>query len=57
MANIMLAEAKAYCDRCHQDEWLYLNDGEEYGLLCEACMNKTGAEALTPKSRKEGGER
>jgi len=48
MADIMLAVAKAYCDRCHQDEWLYLNDSEEYGLLCEKCMDDTGAKPLAP---------
>ena len=43
MADMMLATCKGYCDRCHEDTWLYANDSEEYGLLCEECMNKIGA--------------
>jgi len=46
MVDIMLAVAKAYCDRCHQDEWLYLTDSKDYGLLCEECMNEIGANAI-----------
>ena len=43
MVDMTLAIAKAYCDRCHDDEWLYLNDSEDYGLLCAECMKEIGA--------------
>jgi len=41
--DIMLAICKGNCDRCGQEDWLYLNDSKEYGLLCEDCMNEVGA--------------
>ena len=52
MVDIMLAVCKAHCDRCHEDTWLYLNDSKEYGLLCEDCMNKIGANPLKESDKR-----
>uniref|UniRef100_A0A6H2A6Y3 Uncharacterized protein n=1 Tax=viral metagenome TaxID=1070528 RepID=A0A6H2A6Y3_9ZZZZ len=36
--NKLLAIVRADCDKCHEEDWLYIPQDDYYGLLCESCM-------------------
>jgi len=38
--DIKEAICKAYCDKCHQTEWLYDVESEDYTLLCANCTEE-----------------
>ena len=38
--DMMLAVCKAPCEKCHEEDWLYIPDSDFYGLLCERCMGE-----------------
>lgn len=38
--DLLLAVCKANCNKCGNEDWLYIPEGSEYGLLCETCMNE-----------------
>ena len=53
--DMMLAVCKAPCEKCSEEDWLYIPDSDYYGLLCEKCMNKMGLDVeleLTHKNIK-----
>lgn len=38
--DLLLAVCKANCNRCHNEEGLFIPISDYYGLLCETCMNE-----------------
>ena len=42
--DMQLAVAKGYCDKCHEEEWLFIPKSKKYGLLCSDCMQEAELE-------------
>lgn len=39
-SNLEFAICRDYCDKCHEEAWLYIPTSNYYGLLCGKCMNE-----------------
>ena len=53
--DLLLAICKANCEKCGNEEFLFVPISDDNGLLCEGCMNELGLEIDTEQTRKELG--
>lgn len=53
--DLLLAICKTNCEKCDEEEFLFIPVGSDYGLLCENCMNEFGLEIDMRETQKNIG--
>jgi len=53
--SLEYAICKAICDLCGEEEWLFIPISDNYGLLCNKCMDECGLEIDIEATRRNLG--